>query len=129
MSAQKTTYSALLGQIVSFLRQQKGIEQAVLAEYLGVSQASYSRLESGKALWSIDQLMVVSNALGVGVADIIEILQRKAEDLSGSAHIDVIAAGRANSKGGGANNGIGGALLAGAALGALLATLITRSRS
>lgn len=102
------------------------LEQVQLAQALGVSQASYSRLEGGKALWSIDQLMVVCRRLGVEVSDVIHILEQRTADLADAAHVEVIAAGRANSRGAEERKGTGGTLLAGAALGALLATLIIK---
>ena len=126
MSEQITTYSALLGQIIGSLRQQRELDQADLAAALGISQASYSRLEGGKATWSVDQLITVSHRLQVEVTYVIQILERKAADLAEAAHVDVIAAGRANSRGVEERQDTGGAFLAGAALGALLATLITR---
>ncbi|MEJ1337116.1 MAG: helix-turn-helix transcriptional regulator [Candidatus Sedimenticola sp. (ex Thyasira tokunagai)] len=126
MTEQLTTYSALLGQIVGSLRQRQRLEQLHMANALGLSQASYSRLEGGKALWSIDQLMVVARALEVPVTDIIQILEQRAADLHEAADVEVIAAGRANSRGGEANKSNTGAILAGAALGALLTTLIMK---
>ena len=126
MIDQITSYSALLGQIIGSLRQQRGLEQAHLAKALGISQASYSRLEGGKALWSIDQLMVVCQRLGVNVIDVFNILERRKADLAEAANVEVIAAGRANSRGAEERKDSDGAFLAGAALGALLATLITR---
>ena len=83
---------------------------------------SYSAL-----LWSIDQLMQASRALGIPVQEILGILERRAADIEDTTDIRVIPAGRANSRGGQANQGFSGStLLAGAALGALLATLISK---
>lgn len=126
MNEQLTTYSALLGQIIGSFRQQKGLEQADLAGALGLSQASYSRLEGGKAMWSIDQLILASQRIQVPVTGIIQVLEQRAADLYEAADVEVIAAGRANSRGGEANKSNTGAIIAGAALGALLATLIIR---
>lgn len=126
MTEQITTYSALLGQIIGSLRQQRGLEQTVLADALGLSQASYSRLEGGKAHWSIDQLMLAARTLGMPVIEIIRILEQRAADLHEAADVEVIAAGRANSRGGEARKDSTGAILAGAALGALLTTLIMK---
>lgn len=126
---QITSYSALLGQVIGSLRQRAGIDldQRQMAEALGLSQASYSRLEGGKAHWSIDQLMQASQILGISVQEILGILERRAADIEETTDIRVIPAGRANSRGGEANKGVsGGTLLAGAALGALLATLISK---
>lgn len=126
MSLQQTTYSALLGQIIGSLRQQKGEEQAVLAKALGVSQASYSRLEGGKANWNIDQFIVACNRLGVEVTDVIQILEQRVSDLAEAAGVEVIAAGRANSKGAEERKSNGGAFVVGAALGALMTTLVLK---
>ncbi|MCU7928725.1 MAG: helix-turn-helix domain-containing protein [Candidatus Thiodiazotropha sp. (ex Dulcina madagascariensis)] len=127
MTHQVTSYSALLGQIIGSLRLQKGLEQADLAQALGISQASYSRLEGGKAQWSIDQLMAASKILGLEVGHILQILERRVADLAEAANVEVISTSRANSRGAEERkNTSGGAFLTGAALGALLATLITR---
>lgn len=126
MTERLTTYSALMGHIVGSLRQQRGLEQTVVADALGLSQASYSRLEGGKAHWSIDQLMLAARTLEVPVSEIIRILEQRAADLHEAANVEVIAAGRANSRGGEARKDNTGAILAGAALGALLTTLIMK---
>ena len=65
MNAQTTTYSAVLGVILASLRKEFGKEQNDIAQKMGLSQASYSRLESGKATFSVDQMYQASLALGV----------------------------------------------------------------
>ncbi|WP_268817696.1 helix-turn-helix domain-containing protein, partial [Vibrio anguillarum] len=50
------SYSSILGVVVANKRKELGVEQSVLAENMGLSQASYSRLESGKSTFSVDQM-------------------------------------------------------------------------
>lgn len=121
-----TSYSALLGRVVASLRQRQGKEQSELADQLHISQASYSRLEGGKASWTIDQLMAASGALGVDVREILHILILRADELQRAGQVAVVPAIRGNSRGA-ADAPSGGAFLIGAALGGLLATLISDS--
>lgn len=126
MNTQSTSYSALVGHVVASFRQRAPKEQGELAQQIGLSQASYSRLEGGKAAWTIDHLMAVSGALGISVQDIIRVVEVRAEELRRAADVNVVPAMRGNSQG--AESGQGhGAFLAGAALGALLATLISKT--
>ena len=126
MDTRTTTYSAVLGHVIGALRQQQGLQQPALAAALGISQASYSRLESGKAMWTFDQFIAASQKLEVTVEDIHTIFNAKVHDLRDTAHIKVVPAGRTNSSGAKNSELAVGTLVAGAALGAILATLITR---
>jgi transcriptional regulator with XRE-family HTH domain len=126
MDTRITTYSAVLGHVISALRQQQGLQQPALAAALGISQASYSRLEGGKAMWTFDQLISAGQALGVPIDTIHTIFAARVHDLRNTAHMEVIPAGRTNSLGAKNNDLSVGTLVAGAALGAILATLIAR---
>lgn len=127
MDTPTTTYSAVLGHVIGALRQRQELPQAALADVLGISQASYSRLESGKSMWTFDQLILVSQKLDIPVEDIHTLFSAKVHDLRETANVRVIPAGRANSSGVKNSELSVGTLVAGAALGAILATLITRS--
>lgn len=71
--------------------------------------------------------MAASKILGLEVGHILQILERRVADLAEAANVEVISTSRANSRGAEERkNTSGGAFLTGAALGALLATLITR---
>ncbi|MCP5194052.1 MAG: helix-turn-helix transcriptional regulator [Pseudomonadales bacterium] len=65
MSTPRTTFSAVLGVVLCNIRLHQAIEQAEIAERMGLSQASYSRLENGKAAFSVDQMYQAADALGI----------------------------------------------------------------
>ena len=65
MSSEQTSYSAVLGVVLSALRKEAGLEQGQMAKNMGLSQASYSRLESGKSTFSVNQMFQAASALGV----------------------------------------------------------------
>lgn len=122
MDTQKATYSAVLGQVLSHLRKVKGLEQGEVAEKMGLTQASYSRLEGGKATFSIDQMYQAAAALDITGSELIAELESYVQHLE----IDGIAVEpqvRSNSKLASStqksSNQIG-SFVAGAALGALL---------
>ena len=58
--SQQTSFSAVLGVVIANHRKLKMIDQAPFAARMGLSQASYSRLESGKAVFSIEHLYQVA---------------------------------------------------------------------
>jgi len=67
-----TTYPALVGAVMRHLREQKGISQLATANYLGVTQPSYSRLESGRAVLSVAQLSRVCGFLGLSPSEFLQ---------------------------------------------------------
>lgn len=122
MDTQKTTYSAVLGQVLSNLRKVRGLEQGEVADKMGLTQASYSRLEGGKATFSVDQMYQASAALGLTGSELIVELESyiKHLELDGVAVEPQV---RSNSKLAStapkSDNQVG-SFVAGAALGALL---------
>ncbi|MEL0623796.1 helix-turn-helix transcriptional regulator [Marinomonas arenicola] len=81
MSIQKVTYSAILGVVLSNLRKQQSIEQGTMAENMGLSQASYSRLEAGKSAFSIDQMYQAADALNIGTLKVVEEIEKYKRNL------------------------------------------------
>lgn len=67
-----TTYPALVGAMMRHMREQKGISQVDAANYLGVTQPSYSRLETGKAVLSVAQLSRVCGFLGLSPSEFLQ---------------------------------------------------------
>ena len=63
MQDKMVSYSSILGVVVANKRKELGVEQSVLADIMGLSQASYSRLESGKSTFSVDQMFECAKAL------------------------------------------------------------------
>ena len=125
MNTEQATYSAVLGVVLAGLRKERGIEQGNMAERMGLSQASYSRLESGKSSFSVDQMYQAASALEVSAQELNERLNGTVTQLN-SNNIAVVPQLRGNTiqaKEGGADVGH---LLAGAALGALLFGLLSK---
>lgn len=59
------TYTALVGAVITDLRNQKVISQGDLAKGVGMSQSAWSRIEKGGAVMSVDQLARAAKKLGV----------------------------------------------------------------
>jgi transcriptional regulator with XRE-family HTH domain len=58
-----TTYPAILGRILSGLREGLGLNQAEVAEAVGVTQSTWSKIERGDSTLSLDQLRAASRFL------------------------------------------------------------------
>tara|TARA_R110002072_G_scaffold303107_2_gene493836 strand:+ start:121595 stop:121969 length:375 start_codon:yes stop_codon:yes gene_type:complete len=123
MNAQTTTYSAVLGVILASLRKEFGKEQNDIAQKMGLSQASYSRLESGKATFSVDQMYQASLALGVPDFDLMSRMNNMVGQLRRNG-VEVQPHIRANATKGGTLEV--DEMLLGAALAALLIGLLSR---
>lgn len=121
-----TTSGAILGQILVKLRNEAGLKQNELAEAVGLSPSTWSRIEKGDSGLSIDQLRAAARALGVSSGQILEMLETAEKEVSGRG-VDVKPTWEAGS----VKNILIGAVvgpvlpLVGAALGSLLATLLT----
>jgi len=118
MSDNQTTYSAVLGVVLANARKQQGVEQGEMAKRMGLSQASYSRLEGGKSSLSVDQLYMAAGALRLNSDDITARLNNTIAELRAGG-VNVVPLIRGNATGAKDGNEVG-ALLAGAALGALV---------
>ena len=81
MSNTKATYSAVLGFVLSNLRKERKIEQGDMAARMGLTQASYSRLEGGKSAFSVDQMYQAAEALDLSALKVIEELDKYSSHL------------------------------------------------
>ncbi len=63
----ETTYQAVLGRLIAQKRQQKHIDQGEMAEAVGVSRSTWSRIESGESALNMDQLTKAAGKLEIGV--------------------------------------------------------------
>jgi len=124
MSQEQTTFSGVLGVVLSGLRQEQNIEQGEFSRRMGLSQASYSRLESGKATFSVDQMFMAADALDIEYAELLERLNNTIENLAHNG-VRVFAQVRKNSAASNDSKAVGAAIL-GAGLGALLVGLAGR---
>jgi putative transcriptional regulator len=52
-------------------RKRKKINQSEIAKHLGISQAAYAKIESGKTNISLDKLFLIADFLGVTIGDLI----------------------------------------------------------
>jgi transcriptional regulator with XRE-family HTH domain len=85
----KATYSAVLGFVLSNLRKERGIEQGDMAIRMGLTQASYSRLEGGKSAFSVDQMYQAAEALDLSALTIIGALDKYSSHLeSDGVHVE-----------------------------------------
>lgn len=55
----------MVGTLLRHYRRERGIDQSYLALALGVSQSTYSRIESGRAHLSVVRMAIICRLLGV----------------------------------------------------------------
>ena len=125
MKIEQTTYSAILGVVLSGLRKERFIEQGDLAAKMGLSQASYSRLESGKSSFSVDQMFQAATALGISGEELCSRLNNTISQLQANK-IRVAPQLRGNTTQIKTKGSEMGGLIAGAALGALIIGLMSK---
>lgn len=129
MQDKMVSYSSILGVVVANKRKELGIDQSVLAEKMGLSQASYSRLESGKSTFSVDQMFECAKALGIAPDELFNSVVNTVNNLKESEQVSVQAQPRGNAtkaKSDSASNV--GKVVAGAALAALIIGLAGKSK-
>lgn len=54
-----------MGSILSWLRQQSGLDQRSMAKSLGITQASWSRIENGHAVANFEQILNSCSAMNI----------------------------------------------------------------
>jgi transcriptional regulator with XRE-family HTH domain len=59
-----TSYPAIVGAVLTYARECIGLSQKDLSEMVGLSQSTWSRIESGSSALTIDQLFRAARALG-----------------------------------------------------------------
>lgn len=124
MSKEQTTYSAVLGVVLANQRKLKGVDQKDMADLMGLSQASYSRLEGGKSSFSVDQMYKAAGALGIAGDVLSQQMNRTVLQLRANG-VDVVPQLRGNATQAKEDAGVGHVLI-GAALGALLISLFSK---
>ncbi|WP_087019675.1 helix-turn-helix domain-containing protein [Thaumasiovibrio subtropicus] len=129
MQDKMVSYSSILGVVVANKRKELGIEQSVLAEKMGLSQASYSRLESGKSTFSVDQMFECAKALAIAPDELFNSVVNTVNNLKESEQVSVQAQLRGNATKAKSEGGSNvGTFIAGAALGALIIGLAGKSK-
>jgi transcriptional regulator with XRE-family HTH domain len=60
-----TNYPTIVGKIIAQIRDQRGLRQEDLAQAMGVTQTTLSRIETGQSSISVEHLRLASHHLGV----------------------------------------------------------------
>jgi len=116
---QQITYNALVGFELETIRKELGKEQSEISEITGISQPVLSRLEKGKAMITIDQLFVVCGALEVRPEEVISKVSDGVNAFSNEDAVNVTTTKEASTS---------GAILTGAAIGALLTLFLSKGK-
>ena len=116
---QQITYNGLVGFELERIRRELGKEQSEVSTITGISQPVLSRLEKGKAMITIDQLFVISRALDIKPEVIISKASEGVKAFSTEDAVNVTTTKEASSA---------GAVLTGAAIGALLTLFLTKGK-
>ena len=66
-----TSYSAIVGQVLSNLRQEQDIKQGDMSAAVNIGQSTWSRIEKGEVALSIDQLARAANRLNCLPSDVL----------------------------------------------------------
>lgn len=116
-----TSYPAVVGSVLVNLRNQQGIRQGDLAQAVGVTQATWSRIENGSSALTIEQLGTAASRLGILPSQILVLADQAVQQLQqrgvqveptrGSASLDS-----------------GTAMIGAAALGALIAAVLLKAK-
>ncbi|MEZ8407927.1 helix-turn-helix transcriptional regulator [Vibrio splendidus] len=128
MQKNLVSYSSVLGVVVANKRKEVGVEQGDMAERMGLSQASYSRLESGKSTFSVDQMFQCAEAMNVKVEELFQLVVNMVKNLDSDEEVVVQAQPRGNASKAKSGAGNGTAFVAGAALTALIIGLASKSK-
>jgi transcriptional regulator with XRE-family HTH domain len=59
-----TTYPAIVGGVLAQIRNQSGLRQEELAQALGITQATLSRIEKGQSSITVEHLRLAAQKLG-----------------------------------------------------------------
>jgi len=121
--SQIVTYNGIVGYLLEKRRNELGYDQAKVAHAAGISQPVLSRLEKGGASITIDQLFPICTALSISPGTIIQIAEQNANVLTKDDAVDVMTTKQSSSAD--TDNGSKtNAVLAGAAIGVVLAMLL-----
>jgi transcriptional regulator with XRE-family HTH domain len=76
------TYPALTGAVLVAKRKEMGLSQAEVAERVGLTVSTWSRIENGESALTIEQLAMAAQALGVVPSAILRSTEDKVAELS-----------------------------------------------
>lgn len=116
-----TSYPAVVGSVLVKLRGEQGVRQGELAQAVGVTQATWSRIENGSSALTIEQLGMAAVRLGRAPSEILRLADQAVMELR-QRGVDVKATR------GAATLDSGTAWIGAAALGALIAALVIKGK-
>lgn len=78
------TYQGILGAVVNILRSDSGraITQAEIAEQLGITVSTWSRIERGESPLTLEQLLMVASFLGLPLSSLFKFVEEKVDELA-----------------------------------------------
>ncbi len=116
-----TSYPAVVGGVLVKLRNQQDIRQGDLARAVGVTQATWSRIENGSSALTIEQVGMAASKLGMLPSQIMALADEAVEQLQQrGVFVDPTRST--------ASLDSGTALIGAAALGALIAAVFLKSK-
>lgn len=78
----ETTYPAIVGRILAAHREERQIEQSDIANQIGVSQSTWSRIERGETALTVEALARAAKVLGVSSSSVLDDADRAKEGLA-----------------------------------------------
>lgn len=75
-----TTYPAIVGGVLTKIRNDNNMRQDELAQSVGVTQATWSRIERGQSSITVEHLRKAADKLGAAPGDILRYADRTAID-------------------------------------------------
>ena len=76
-------YNALVGRIIRWHREQKGLDQTQVATALGIFQPAYSRIEQGGTSITVAQLRIIARTLKIRPSELLRQVEDWAQQLKG----------------------------------------------
>lgn len=77
-----TTYPAVVGAFLAASRKEKGLSQSDLAEAVGLTVSTWSRIESGESALTIEQLAQAAQTLNLEPSALLRAVEDKIAELS-----------------------------------------------
>lgn len=81
LDGEETTYPAIVGQVLVNERKTRGLDQAAMADAVGVNQSTWSRVERGESAMTLDQLSKAAAALNARPSTILASADKAADAL------------------------------------------------
>jgi transcriptional regulator with XRE-family HTH domain len=67
----ETSYQAIIGRVIVKIRKALNVEQSALAENVGVTQSTWSRIERGDSAFTVEQLAKAADYLRINSSTIL----------------------------------------------------------